>query len=69
MKILLRLGPGVDDKKRRLVVYDKKRMWNIIILSRGDVEVVTDPFDNPPQNEFETRVLTARHTLPRGRRE
>ena len=37
---MLRLGPGVDDKKRRLVVYDKKKMRIIIILSWGDVRMV-----------------------------
>ena len=38
---ILPRGDVADDKKRMLVVYDKKKMWNIIILSRWDVEVGT----------------------------
>ena len=36
---ILPWGDVADDKKRMLVVYDKKRRWNITILSRGDVEI------------------------------
>ena len=36
---ILPWGDVADDKKRMLVVYDKKRTRNIIILSRGDVAV------------------------------
>ena len=36
-----------------LVVYDKKRTWNLISLARGDVEIVTDPLDNPSQDKLE----------------
>ena len=34
---ILPRGDVADDKKRMLVGYDKKQMWNIGISSRGDV--------------------------------
>ena len=37
------MGPDADDKKRRLVLYDKKKMRIIIILSWGDVRMIVRP--------------------------
>ena len=44
---ILPRGDVAEDKKRMLVGYDKKQMWNIGISSRGDVASMG--YDRPRQ--------------------
>ena len=44
---ILPRGDVAEDKKRMLVGYDKKQMWNIGISSRGDV--ASRGYDRPRQ--------------------
>ena len=49
---ILPRGDVAEDKKRMLVGYDKKQMWNIGISSRGDVASMG--YDRPRQTPLFT---------------
>ena len=49
---ILPRGDVAEDKKRMLVGYDKKQMWNIGISSRGDVAGMG--YDRPRQTPLFT---------------
>ena len=59
---ILPRGDVAEDKRRMLVGYDKKQMWNIGISSRGDV--ASRGYDRPRQTplyriSWKMLVLTA----------